>query len=190
MRSSTSADDAASRDQRRAVLDAAGGRLGASGLDAVERAGARGEPQQPQDLGVDGGLGHPPGAAPRRRAVSPHWASGPGIVRSRAAAFSGLAVVQRPPVRDDDAVEAPLGLQRLGEQVVLGHRDAVDAVVRGHHHPGPGVDDGRLERRARYSSRSVALVDPVVDGEPVGLGVVGDVVLGAGADPAGLDAPT
>ncbi len=92
------------------------------------------------------------------------------------------------PVGDGDAVEAPLAAQHVVLEVpVLGHGDAVDLVVRGHDGPGAGVADDPLEgAEVELAQRSGR--DDVVDGEAVGLGVVGDEVLDAGRDAAVLDA--
>ena len=91
------------------------------------------------------------------------------------------------PVTDHDAVEAPLAVERRLEQVVLGHGGAVDGVVGAHHQPGLRLGDRLLEgQQVELAQRS--FVDLDVDGEAVGLGVVGDVVLRGGADTVVLHA--
>ena len=75
----------------------------------------------------------------------------------------------------------------LTQVAVLGHRGAVDRVVGGHDAPGVGVLDDGLEG-GQVELAQGALGDHVVDGEAVGLGVVGDEVLDGGADAAVLDA--
>ena len=72
--------------------------------------------------------------APPRPAASPHGADGPGMARSVPSAALSVAA-HGGPVRDDDAVEAPLAVERLVEQGVFGHRGAVDRVVGAHDHP-------------------------------------------------------
>lgn len=70
---------------------------------------------------------------------------------------------------------------------MLAHRRAVDRVVGGHDAPGVGVLDDGLEG-GQVQLAQGAFGDQVVDGEAVGLGVVGHEVLDGGADAAGLDA--
>ncbi len=156
------------------------------GRDALERPDARGEAQQAAHLVVDRRLGHaavadglgerlaPEGVRPRHREVERGAAR---LVRR----------ARRRPVRHHDAVEAPLALERLGEQRALRHRRAVDAVVGGHERPGRGEAPDVLERREVELAQR-ALVDLRVDGHPVGLGLVGDVVLDGRGDTARLHA--
>ena len=57
-------------------------------------------------------------------------------------------VVQRPTVGDEQPVVAPLVLQDVDEQTLVGAaRHAVEPVVAAHHHPHVGVVDDILERR-------------------------------------------
>ena len=154
--------------------------------DAVQGAGAGGQPQDPADLLVDRGLADAALAHGLDQRLAPLLLrAGHGQVEGGAG--GGLAVVGGAPVGDDHAVEAPLALQRLGQQVVLGHGSAVDRVVGGHDHPRVGVGDHGLEG-GQVELAQRPLVDPVVDGEPVGLRVVGDVVLGARPDALRLHA--
>jgi hypothetical protein len=69
--------------------------------------------------------------------------------------------------------------------MVLGHGDAVDAVVGGHDQPRAALDDQLLERRQIQLVKG-AFIDSDIDREPVGLGVLGDMVLCGGGDPVGL----
>ena len=92
------------------------------------------------------------GAQVRRRAR----AAGPGISRSSPASSDAAALWRAEPVADDDAVEAPLAAQHLGEQPrVLAAVRAVEPVV------GRSSSTARRPRRTaasngtRYSSRSV-----------------------------------
>ncbi len=130
------------------------------------------------------------GTRPSRTASasgSPQNAFGPGIVRSSAARPAVVRRARRRPVRHHDAVEAPLALERLGEQRALRHRRPVDAVVGGHERPRRGEAPDVLERREVELAQR-ALVDARVDGHPVGLRLVGDVVLDRRGDAARLHA--
>ena len=103
----------------------------------AERADALGEQQQPQHLSVEIRLAaHGRRARPRRSRA--HAGAGPGMARSCAA---GMEPRLRTAVQSeiDDAVEAPLRVERVLEQVVLGHRHAVDGVVGAHQRPGSGI---------------------------------------------------
>jgi hypothetical protein len=99
----------------------------------------------------------------------------------------GARGAHRAPVRDDDTIEAPGPLERLGQQWALRHGGAVDAVVAGHDEPDAGFD-GRREG-CEVDLAQGALADADVDGEAFGLGVVGRVVLGGGRDAVRLNAP-
>ena len=145
------------------------------------------ERQHPGDGLVEGGLVQRPG--PHRlddRAVAVaqlrrHLEVEPGGDR-------GGPVVHRAPVGDDQAVEAPLLAQHLGQQpVVLGGVDAVDLVVGAHHRPRLGQRDHPLEGR-QVDLAQRPLVDVGADPGPVGLLVVGGEVLQRGADALGLHA--
>ena len=82
----------------------------------------------------------------------------------------------RIPVRYHDPVEAPLVLEDVPKQRVLGHRGAVHRVVRGHDRPGAGVANDRLER-SQIQLPQRAFVDHGVDREPFRLRVVGNEML-------------
>ena len=100
-----------------------------------------------------------------------------------AAAAGGLG---GEPVGHDQAVVAPLALDDLVVDVVLlGGRDPVDVVVGRHHRPRVGLVDRDLERQQVELAQG-GLVDHAVHGVPLGLGLVGDEVLQAGADAAAL----
>ena len=92
------------------------------------------------------------------------------------------------PVGHEQAVPAPLPLDdAVVDGVLLGGRHAVDVVVRRHDRPGVGVLDGDLEgQQVELAQRR--LVDDAVDRVPLRLGLVGDEVLEAGADPVALQA--
>ena len=148
---------------------------------ALERTHALGEEQQAQHLAVEVGLleasvadrvGEP---RPRRRRAG------------HREVLRGGHRVEAPhggPVGDHDTVEAPLGVERRLEQVVLGHRDTVDGVVCAHDRPCASLH-GALERQQVELSQG-ALVHPHVDREAVGLGVVRDVVLRRRGDAVAL----
>ena len=77
-------------------------------------------------------------------------------------------------------------MEYVPQQRALGHRLAVDAVVRRHHGPDAGLTDDGLERRqVQLAQRPLADAD--VRGHPLGLGVVGDEMLDGGADAAVLE---
>ena len=98
------------------------------------------------------------------------------------------AVVDRAPVGHHEPVEAPLVAQHLGEQpVVLRRVGAVDLVVGAHHRPRPRLLDDALEA-GQVDLAQRALVDVGRDAQPVGLLVVGRVVLDRRADALALQA--
>lgn len=165
-----------------AAVPAGGDRPGAV---RAEGADACGQPQQAPYLVVDGVL------RDLARVDRVGQGGGPRAVRAgHGQVQCGAGGLPRGahggPVGDDDPVEAPVGLQDLREQRTGGHGVAVDAVVRGHDEPHARLH-GPLERRQVHLAQD-AVRDPDVDGEAVGLGVVGDEVLGRGRDALGLDA--
>ena len=83
------------------------------------------------------------------------------------------------PVADDDAVEAPVTPQHLGQQpLVVGAVGPVEPVVRAHHGAHVALVDGRLEgHQVELAQR--ALVDLRRDRHALELGLVGDEVLDA-----------
>ncbi|CAM5620141.1 hypothetical protein SCYAM73S_07825 [Streptomyces cyaneofuscatus] len=138
--------------------------------------GAPGEADQPHHGGVqhrliqgavphgghDLGVGAPPGA---------------GHLEVQTRAEGGHPVAYGSPVGHDDAVEPPLGAQDVGQQPgVLREGHPVDAVVGGHHGPGAVAADDAFEG-AEVDLAQRALVDVGADPHPVGLLVVGRVVL-------------
>ncbi len=99
-----------------------------------------------------------------------------------------LAVEDGTPVGHDDALEAPLVAQDVGEEpAVLRREDAVDAVVRAHDGPRLRLGDDTLERR-QVDLAEGALVDVGGHAHPVRLLVVRGEVLERRADPLALDA--
>ncbi len=97
-------------------------------------------------------------------------------------------IVDAVPVGDDEAVEAPLVAQDLGEQsAVVGAELAVEAVVGAHDPPGVGLLHGALER-AQVELAQCALVDVHVDAHALDLGVVGGEVLDGDGDVVRLHA--
>ena len=161
-------------------------RRGRPGIEAVERADPRGKPQQAQDLRVDRRLGDAPVAHGIDEGVAPRAVrSGHGEVERRVA--GGLGAARRRPVRHHEPVPLPLVVQDLLEHRRLGHRRAVDGVVGGHDGPGAGVAHDRLERR-QVQLPQRPLVDPRLEREALGLGVVGHEVLDRGGDALGLQA--
>ena len=109
---------------------------------------------------------------------------GHGQVLIASRAFEGA---DSRPIADHDAVETPFVLQRRGEQIVLRCGHAVDGVVCAHHQPRAGFADRRFEREQVELVKST-FVDPHIDREPLGFGVVGDVVLDRRTHSEALDA--
>jgi len=100
----------------------------------------------------------------------------------------GDSVVDRAPVGDDQAVEAPFVPENGGEQPgVLGGVHAVDLVVGAHHRPWPRLGDRALEA-GEVDLAKGPLVDLGADPQPVGLLVVDGVVLEGGTHALALDA--
>ena len=158
---------------------------GIPGIPGMQRADPEGQPEQAPDLVVDRGLRNvarahrgdqrlPPGALGARHRE---------VLRGTGRGTGGA---DASPVRHDHSVEAPRRLERVGEQGVLRHRGPVHPVVGRHDGPDARLHRG-LERRQVQLAQG-PLVDAGVEGEPFGLGVVGDVVLGGGRHPARLDA--
>lgn len=165
-----------------------GGELGDGGFGAVQDADAGGEPQHVAYGGVDRGLLDPavPHGLREGLAVDGRRAGHRDV---ETALDGGLGGAGGHPVGDVVAVEAPFAAQDLvHEVVVLGHRRAVDRVVRGHDAPGVGVLDDVLEG-CQVQLAQGAFGDQVVHREAVRLGVVGDEVLDGGAHAALLYAP-
>ncbi len=89
------------------------------------------------------------------------------------------------PVADDDAVEAPLALEHVAQQVAVRvHRHAVDVVERGHHAEHAGLHRGPERPQVQVAQGVLAHRHGVVvaasRGQPVA-----DEVLGARAEPVG-----
>lgn len=100
----------------------------------------------------------------------------------------GHAVVVSAPVGHDDALEAPLVAQHVGQQpVILGGVHAVDTVVGAHDGPRLGGLDDVFEGR-QVDLTQGALADAGIDAQTVGLLVVGGEVLERGAHALGLHA--
>ncbi|CAH0226447.1 hypothetical protein SRABI128_02328 [Microbacterium sp. Bi128] len=158
-----------------------GGRLNSGRI--AEGADALGQEQHAQDLTIQVRLGHA-AVADGLGEIGPRG-RGPGhreVLRRR----GRRERTHGRPVAHDDAVEAPLRVQRGLEQLVLGHRHAVDRVVRAHDRPRAGLDRALERRQVQLAQRALVHVD--VDGEAVGLGVVGDVVLRRRRDAVVLEA--
>ena len=148
---------------------------------AAQGADALGEPEQPAHVLVDDGLRHGTGLDVGHQRLA-HGPSGPGMTRSRPRALRGRGLGGEP-VAHQQAVPAPLALDHLVVDVVLlGGRDAVDVVVGGHDRPGVRLLDGDLERQQVDLAQRL-LGDDGVHVVALGLRLVGDQVLQAGADP-------
>ena len=158
----------------------------ARGGRPFQRSDARRQPQQANDLVVDGGLVDPALAHRGDQRVAPRPArAGHDEIEPRAR--RGLRRPRREPVRHDEPVELPLALEDVAEQRALRHRMAVDAVVGRHHRPGAALAHDRLERR-HVELAQRALAHARVERHPLRLGVVGDEVLHRRADAAALHA--
>jgi hypothetical protein len=115
--------------------------------DTGQRADPGGQPQHAGDVlvdhpGPDGAVAHggdqpaAPGTAPR------------GHDDVQAAVRRAGGVMRSHPIRDNDAVEAPLVAEHAElEGAVGGHRHPVDGIVGGHDSPRAGVPHEGLERR-------------------------------------------
>ena len=100
----------------------------------------------------------------------------------------GRPVGDRAPVADDQAVEAPLAAQHLGQQeMVLRDEHPVEPVVGAHDRPRTGVGHHPL-KGAQVDFAQRAGLDVGAGAHPVGLGVVGGEVLQRRADALGLQA--
>ncbi len=94
------------------------------------------------------------------------------------------AVVDRSPVRNDEAVEAPLFAEYLGEQpMVLARVHTVDLVVRAHDRRRGRSLDGVFEA-GQIDLAQRPFVDVGTDSHPVVFLVVGSEVLERGSDAA------
>ena len=97
-------------------------------------------------------------------------------------------VVDAEPVGHDEAVEAPLVAEDVGEQAtVLGAVFGAEAVVGAHDPPGAALLDRALER-AEVDLAQRPVVDLYVDRHAVHLGVVADEVFDRDGDVLRLDA--
>ena len=143
-----------------------------------------GEPQQPAQVVVDDRLGDLAGLGRRATSASPHGPSGPGMTRSRPPFAAGPAVLV---ANQSDMISPSQPHSPLSDLVVhvvlLGGGDAVDVVVGGHHRPRVRLVDRDLERQQVQLAQR-GLVEHAVHGVAVGLGLVRDEVLEAGADAA------
>jgi len=156
-------------------------------LDPVQRSHACCQPKQPQHLIVDRGLLDPAVTDGGDKRLTPR-ARGSGHNQVEGGVGRRFGGPGGEPVGHDDPVEAPLVLKDFPEHGVLGHGGAVDAVVSGHDCPRPGLMHDHLER-GEVELAQGALVDSGVEGEALGLGVVGHEMLDRSAHPAGLHAP-
>jgi hypothetical protein len=156
-------------------------------LGPVECPHACRQPEQPQHLLVDRCLLDPAVTDGGDELLTPRT-RGSGHNQVERGVGSRLGGPGCVPVGHDDPIEAPLLLEDLPEHGVLGHGGAVDAVVSGHDCPRPGLMHDHLER-GEVELAQGALVDSGVEGEALGLGVVGHEMLDRSAHPAGLHAP-
>ncbi len=131
------------------------------------------------------------GTAPSRTAatsLAPHGLPRAGMAISRppfAAPTVSRAASQSDTIAPSNC-HSPFSTPTL-QRGVLGHRDAVDAVVGGHHAPGAGLADDRLEGREVKLAQS-ALAHLGAGREPLGLVVVGDEMLDGSGHALILDA--
>ncbi len=97
----------------------------------------------------------------------------------------GAGTAHGGPIGDHHTVETPTALEWFGQQRRFGHRGALDAVVRGHHHPG--ARGHRAFERIQVQLVQGAGRHTHIHGEAVGLGIVGDIVLRTGGHTVDLD---
>lgn len=135
--------------------------------------------QQAIDGGVELGLRHLAGVE-RVTQVPTALHRRPGHLQVQSGAQGLDRAVAPEPVAHDDAVEAPLVAQDLGQQpVVVGAVRAVQPVVGAHDGPHAGPLHRRLERHQVHLAQR-ALVDLRRHRHPLELGLVADEVLDAG----------
>jgi hypothetical protein len=163
------------------------GQVGAPGAGLADRADPGRQPQQPAQVFVDHALVDLARLDGRDQCRTP-GAGRPGHHEVEPAVRGRGGRLRREPVRHHQTAPAPLALEDpVVDRPVLGRGDAVDVVVGRHHRPRVGVLDRDLERQ-QVELAQRPLVHDAVDGLPVGLGLVGDQVLHAGADALRLQA--
>ena len=114
--------------------------------------------------------------------------TGRGHLQVESCGDAGDAVVHGSPVRDDEAVEAPVVAEHAGEQPgVLGGPDAVELVVRAHDRPRRSVLHDTLES-AQVDLPQRTRIHVGARAHAVELLVVRSEVLERGADALRLDA--
>lgn len=151
----------------------------------AQGAGPVGETQQPAQVLVDDWLTDLAGLDGGDEGVAP-GAVGAGHDEVEPAVGGRGHGTGGEPVGHDQSLVPPFALHDLVVHVLLlGGGDAVDVVVGGHHRPRVGFADRDLERQ-QVQLAERGLVDDTVHGVAVGLGLVGDQVLEAGADAAVL----
>ncbi len=143
------------------------------------------QPQQVHHLAVEVRDGDGPGGERRFDVLAAEPAGGTRHLEVEAAG-DRIGGVRAVPVGHDEPVETELGAQDPVDEGVLGGGGAVDGVVGGHRRPGLRGSDGEAEG-FEVDLPEGTLVDPGIDGEPIGLLVVADDVLDARRDPLRLD---
>jgi len=144
-----------------------------------------GEAEQAQHLVVDEFLGDRTAADRFRQGLSPERV-GPRHRQVETAHRGRDRAAVGVPVRGDHAGEAPFVLEDLAKQpLMLGHRAAVDRVVRGHDQRRACLPDAGLEGDEVQLAQHL-LGDPRVIVPALGLRIVADIVLDGRRDPGRL----
>ena len=157
------------------------GQVGGPGARLAEGADPVGQSQQPTHVVVEHGRRHRSGLDRVDQRLAPRTVRA-GHHEVQPAVGRGGRGPRREPVRHEQAVPSPLALEdAVVDVALLGGGQPVDVVVRGHHRPRVGVGDRDLERK-EVDLPHGAFVHGAVDRVPVGLRLVGDQVLEAGAD--------
>ena len=148
---------------------------------AVERSNPASKSEQPRDLVIDDSLGDGAGAYGIEQLIAPR-SRGPGHDQVQSCERGRL----RRPVAIQSETTTPwnphssLSTSR-SSGAIGGHGVSVDRVVRSHHHRHVGLEDARFKRRQVHLAQHL-LGDPRIVRAPIGLGVIGDIVLGGRPD--------
>ena len=149
----------------------------------ARRVGLEGERHEVSHEGVEVALGEP---AVTHRGDDRRCGWPVGHLKMQPGLQGHDSVVHAVPVRHGHAAIAPILLEdRREEPRILDAVDAVEAVVRDHHHPRSRLRHAQFERSQVQLAESL-LIDDRVRGVADALVLVADEVLGAGAHPLPL----
>ncbi len=111
-----------------------------------------------------------------------------GHFKIKAGLERGHTVMYRSPIRDDQALEAPLVFENIGQQVVMFRAvHAVEFIVGTHHHPGFSLFNGFF-KSGQVDFAQGAFIHFGADAEALEFLVVGGKVLDCGAHASALSA--